>query len=139
MNVIAARRRSAPARSGPSSEAIAEWAGRRTRQNQECLLQDIATVTDQSLATIAERLGLTIDEVREALSGEMDLTMTELRLLTIASEVTVSFQVRSARRDYNTMLHAISGWGRPHTELDARHEAPLSPHEFGRRVVAAER
>lgn len=139
MNVIAARKRSSLARTVPSSEAIAEWAGRRTRQNQECLLYDIATVTDQSLATIAERLGLTTDEVREALSGEMDLTMTELRLLSIASEVTVSFQVRSARRDYNAMLHAVSSWARPHPEVDAIHETSPSPHEFSRRVVAAGR
>lgn len=139
MNVIAKRTRSTPSRSCASSEEIAEWAGRRTRQNQETLLRDISTVTDQSLAVIAERLGLALEEVREALSGQMDLTMTELRLLSIASEVTVSFHVRPARRDYDAMLHSVSSWQRSHSELDGRHEASPSPQEFSRRLLASER
>ncbi|MCE0510383.1 hypothetical protein LVJ59_15140 [Microbacterium sp. KKR3/1] len=63
---------------------------------------------------VAERLGIDLDTLADALSGQTDLTLTELRMLSSASEVIIKFEVESAlverarmaQRDLIELAHA---------------------------------
>ena len=54
-------------------------------------------VDDFGYEEAAERLGISVLELRMRLDGERDITMTELRLIAIAAEVVIDYGVRPAR------------------------------------------
>lgn len=78
------------------------WVARRNRDNQRQLLSQICSVhaeSDLASSLVAERLGISEDELASVVRGDTDMTLTELRLLSIACEVVVSYEVVSARVD----------------------------------------
>lgn len=78
------------------------WVAKRNRDNQRRLLGQICSVQAQSgidSAVVAERLGISEDDLASVVRGETDMTMTELRLLSIACEVVVSYEVASSHSD----------------------------------------
>lgn len=121
-------------------EEVGDWAARCNIDTQEALLENIATAAEQPAEIVAERLGITTDELRAALTGRSDLTMTEIRLLAIASDLIIGYNVRSARSDYRDKLRAIGEWTSIKTRnagLGAGSRDALDPAEFGRRAARA--
>jgi len=126
----------------PDAAEVGNWAARCNVANQEAFLFALASQAEQPIEVIAERLDISVEEVQEALSGKVDLTMTEVRLLGIASDVIVTYQVRSARRDYRVWLSGLKHWTHAGAEVDAhdgpqRTHAELNPSAYGRRVLEA--
>lgn len=103
---IAARKKGA-IRSPREAGEIAAWAAQCNIASQEALLAAINVTSEVAIEEVAERLGVTADEARSALSGGVDLTLRELRLLGIASEVVIRYQVTPARRDYARFLKLV--------------------------------
>ncbi|MEN0022006.1 MAG: hypothetical protein AAGC61_01905 [Microbacterium sp.] len=119
-----------------SNDAVGEWSATCNRANQESLLTQLSLVAGQTIDVIAERLGIEAKEVEAALSGKMDLTLTELRLLGIASDTIISYTVRAARPDYFRLMRSVTAsYG--HDEAVRRPVGNVSPAEYARRAVAA--
>lgn len=124
----------------PEEAEIGNWSARCNVVNQETLLHALREQAEQPVEVIADRLDIAVDEVMAALSGKIDLTMTEIRLLGIASDLVISYQVQSARRDYRGWLSGLKLWRdsdeqislekRPHPK-----HAELNPSDFGRRML----
>jgi hypothetical protein len=68
-------------------------AARDNIAEQEALFTKLAEANQQPLEELARRIGISADEVAQALSGRTDLTLAELRVLAISAEVVVSFTV----------------------------------------------
>lgn len=94
-------------------ESKAELAGMLTRHNQERLLLAIQTSTSVSVAQIAESLGVEFEEAQAALDGDIDLTLTEMRLLAIASELVISYEVKPVRNYFAGMFRRVSSRNEP--------------------------
>ena len=120
-----------------TAEDVGHWSARCNLVNQENLLFSINTVSEMPIETVAERLGIEVEEAEAALEGRVDLTLTELRLLGVASEVIINYHVSPARRDYGRWLHHVAAWHEKSAlETGDRPEA-LDPALVVRRAVAA--
>lgn len=122
-------------------EEVGGWAARCNIVAQESLLSNICTAAEQPADVVAERLGISVEDLEVVLRGQSDLTMTEVRLLAIASDLIISYQVRSARRDYRKWADAIGSWnahsGNGAQEALERHAPIFDPAEYGQRVLKA--
>lgn len=117
-------------------ESVGEWAAKCNRASQEDLLLTLSILSEQPIDVVADRLGITEDEVASALGGKIDLTMTELRLLAIASDLVISYSVRPARHDLLRLLPRVSWY--EHREVGRTPSgAELSPLAYGRRAAQA--
>jgi hypothetical protein len=123
-------------------EEVGAWAARCNIATQEALFSNICTAAEQPAEVVAERLGISLEDLEHAVSGQSDLTMTELRLIGIASDLIISYHVRSARRDYRKWVDAIgSSWSAHrtsdhHEEIESK--GPIfDPAEYGQRVLRA--
>lgn len=103
---------------GRGEESVAHWASVVTRQSQERLLESIRVQSEVELPEIAESLGISVSEACAALDGEVDLTLTEVRLLAIASKVVVTYNVKPARSHFFQMMRDLTS--RPHRRADSQ-------------------
>lgn len=81
------------------TEDLFHWAAQCNIAHNEDLFDALLGALNRAgvpRAEVAQRLGIDLDTLEEALSGQADLTMTELRMLSSASEVIVKFEVRPA-------------------------------------------
>ncbi|ASD21487.1 hypothetical protein B7495_04770 [Cryobacterium sp. LW097] len=85
------------------------WAAEHNLRAQEELLNLICVHQEQSgnsIDMVADRLGISAPEVEEILEGRADVTLTELRLLSVACDVVVAYSVRPAAKAHIKWL----GW-----------------------------
>lgn len=78
------------------SPAFADEVARAASSNyesQEQLIEAIRNTTTVPVELIAERLDQPVEKVRSVLAGEYDMTLTELRYLANAAEVTIQYTV----------------------------------------------
>lgn len=81
---------------------ITTWTAQRNRDAQRHLFTRIVEAQEHSGRTpdeVAHDLGLDVITLASVMRGETDLTMTELRLLSIACEVVVDYRVTPSRAD----------------------------------------
>lgn len=120
-----------------SDDEVGSWAARCNIASQENLLWSLRHTAEVPASVVAERVGVSEDELDEIMSGQVDLTMTEIRLLGIASGMVITYQTHSARREYVRWLHSASSWGgllRGH--VDEPDAVPrMSPAEFARKAL----
>jgi hypothetical protein len=96
-------------------------AGRNIR-NQERLFRDIVfaqVFSGEHEQIVASRLGISEQDLRDAVSGKTDLTMTELRLLASACEVVVDYRVVPAWVERRRHGEAAQSWLRSDRALRA--------------------
>jgi transcriptional regulator with XRE-family HTH domain len=89
------------------TQDVSEWTAETNLHAQEALFEAICTEQADSGRTIndvAERLGISTAEVEDALRGRTDLTLTELRLLSIACDVVVTYSVRPSASAHSMWL-----------------------------------
>lgn len=119
---------------------ITEWIASCNLGSQEQLFVSLALAHAESgIATgvVAERLGISSDEVDDILHGRTDLTLTELRLFSLAAEVVVSYRVTSARREWTRVHTAFNRMTEVHRGfVTARYDAPEKSHSIDPLVVA---
>ena len=75
-----------------------QWSAILNRSAEASLYVEMSSAQqDASIprSEVARRIGVTTEELEDIMAGEADLTMTELRLLAVASEAVVTFRVRS--------------------------------------------
>lgn len=103
----------------PTERDLCAFYNRQRQADFFVQLRSKTESTGPSLDVVAERLGISEDEVVEALSGSVNLTLKEIRLLAIATEVVVTFRVnsddevvRAARDVFQRMEHQgfVSNW-----------------------------
>lgn len=90
-------------------EATTLWAAKSNVRAQERLLEMIACVQeDQEFSDqkVADRLGIDLAYLREALLHPADLTLAELRLLATACEAVIEYNVTSAREHRRALEYA---------------------------------
>ncbi|WP_426621980.1 helix-turn-helix domain-containing protein [Microbacterium sp. As-52] len=94
------------------------WSAQCNIAHNERLFDVLVAALDRagvSREEVARRLGIDVDTLEDALAGQTDLTLTELRLLSSASEVVIKFEVEAARdervrmsqRALNEVTHAF--------------------------------
>lgn len=108
----------APAAHGETRD-ISEWTASCNLRSQEQLFVALAVANSEagiSSGIVAERLGISSAEVDDIIHGRIDLTLTELRLFSLAAEVVVTYRVTPARREW-TRVHAAF------TEMTAAHRS----------------
>jgi hypothetical protein len=89
------------------------WVATRNIRNQERLFRDIVIAqvfSGEQNHIVAGRLGISEDDLREAVSGKTDLTMTELRMLASACDVVVDYRVVPAWVDRRRHIGAAKTW-----------------------------
>lgn len=120
------------------AEEVGSWTARCNIVGQESfLVQLIAAIGDQQ-GHVAEQLGITRSDLDEVLSGRVDLNLAEIRLLGIASESIISFQVTPARPEYVAWLASARNWARDVSVKSAHHgSSNPDPAYYGRRMVSA--
>lgn len=87
------------------------WAASAAVVAQERLLSDICaaqSVSGNPIEVISERLGISPDEVRDALSGQTDLTLTELRYLSTACDVVIRYTVYPAAQVHKIFISTFN-------------------------------
>lgn len=90
------------------SRDISEWTASCNLRSQEQLFVSLAVANSEAGVpsdVVAERLGISPNEVDDIVHGRTDLTLTELRLFSLAAEVVVTYRVSPARREW-TRVHA---------------------------------
>lgn len=93
------------------TEDLFHWAAQCNIAHNEGLFDALLVALTESgvpREEVAHRLGIDLDALDDALSGQTDMTLTELRMLSSASEVVVKFQVEPARLERFFMAqHAL--------------------------------
>ncbi len=76
------------------------WVADSNLAMQTLFARDLAMAcrnSEVSAETVAERLGVDLSTARDAMTGTLDLTLTEIRHLAIAAELVVEYRVTPAR------------------------------------------
>jgi hypothetical protein len=115
-----------------STDTAIEWVAERNLRNQEHLFAAFGVAQLEAGVdsdVIAQRLGLDPGELEDLLKHPGDLTVDELRLLSIAAEVVVQYRVRAAHHEHSDqyralrrMVHHVATERRaaPHSHTDVR-------------------
>jgi hypothetical protein len=123
MTQVQRARDASPARGPKGGEHDdAHWAAGRNIRNQERLFRDIVfaqVFSGEHEHIVASRLGISEHELRDAVSGKTDLTMTELRLLASACEVVVDYRVAPAGVERRKHVEGAQSWLRSHRALQS--------------------
>ncbi|TFB18103.1 XRE family transcriptional regulator [Microbacterium sp. 3H14] len=86
---------------------VPAWSARRNRETQRRLFGRIAEVSRRDPAEVAEALGVDETSLAAIVRGETDLSMTELRLLSIACDVVIDYRVTSTADDMDSHAQVL--------------------------------
>ena len=120
------------------SEEVGSWTARCNIAAQESFLTAIVTSIGERHEHVANQLGISVPDLREVLSGRVDLNMTEMRLLGIAAECVISYAVLPARPQYSRWLTSARNWARDAPIRAAHHQVvQLDPADYAQRALEA--
>jgi hypothetical protein len=84
-------------------------AAAQNREAQKDLFADLDPFIESvGYDQVAERLGIEVEDLMLMLDGQRDVTMTELRLIAIAAEVTITYSVTATLEQNPGLLGEIS-------------------------------
>lgn len=86
---------------------VTAWSARRNRETQRRLFGRIAEVSLRDPAEVAQALGVDETSLAAIVRGETDLSMTELRLLSIACDVVIDYRVTSTHDDMDSHARVL--------------------------------
>lgn len=120
------------------ADEVGSWTARCNIAAQESFLSHLVAAIDDR-EHVASQLGIETADLDEVLSGRVDLNLTEMRLLGIAAELVVSYQVTPARPEFVRWLTSARSWARDVSDKTAHHGVVSNPDPayFGRRMVKA--
>ncbi|MGN7965049.1 helix-turn-helix domain-containing protein [Microbacterium sp. 22179] len=135
----------APAAHGDARD-IGEWTASCNLRSQEQLFVALAVANSEagiSSGVVAERLGISPADVDDIIHGRTDLTLTELRLFSLAAEVVVTYRVTPARSEWTRVRSAFTEMTAAHRSFVTRHydssgdSSTIDPLEVARKALAA--
>lgn len=111
-----------------------QWAAVWNLHQQERLLADLRTAAHNAglgCEQIGKDLGVPAEFAEKALHGQVDLTLTELRLLALACNATVSFDVRSSTEHFRRLLVDFFRDYKPAVDEDPGHDTLSATQSAG--------
>lgn len=118
------------------AEEVGSWTARHNISAQEAFLTHLVAAVGEDRSHVASQLGITVDELDEVLSGRVDLNLSEIRLLGVAAELVVTFEVAPARPEFVRWLTSARNWARDVSVKSAHQDVSApDPAQYGRRAL----